>query len=133
MGKRRISHEVIADINITPFTDVVLVLLIIFMVSTPLLMLEGMRTDLPTQSKQPLTKDKEPSFINISITENGSVTLNGKPCPISQLTPLLEQMLKRTPDSIVTIGADAETLYDTVVKVIDSARAAGVIRYVLAQ
>jgi biopolymer transport protein ExbD len=130
MTRRRVSHEVIADINITPFTDVVLVLLIIFMVATPLLMLEGMRTDLPKQSKQPVTQHQD-TFINISIAENGSVTVNGKPYQMSELTALLAQMLQSDPNGVVTIGADAETLYDIVVKVIDSARAAGVTRYVL--
>ena len=131
MAARRIDHEVDVDINITPFTDVVLVLLIIFMIATPLLMLEGMRTNLPSQNKQPETTTKEEAFITISIDVKGLVTVDGKPCPLTQLTPLLRQMIKENPQRVVAIGADAETLYDSVVKVIDSARAAGIERYVL--
>ncbi len=128
---RRISHEVISDINITPFTDVVLVLLIIFLIATPLLMMEGLKIDLPSQNKQAVTAAKKPTFITVSITANGSITVNDKPCQLSELTPLLQQMIKSDPESVLTIGADEETLYERVVKVIDSARAAGVEKYVL--
>ena len=130
---RRISHEVISDINITPFTDVVLVLLIIFLIATPLLMMEGLRTDLPAKSKEAGSAAAAPKFINLSITENNSITVNGDPCNLSQLTPLLKEMIKKNPESILTIAAEPETLYDTVVQVIDSARAAGIEKYVLAK
>jgi biopolymer transport protein TolR len=133
VATRRISHDVISDINITPFTDVVLVLLIIFLISTPLFMMEGLRTDLPALNRQSQTASQKPTFITISITATGSVTLNDKPCPIHQLTPLLTEMIKSNPESILKIGADDETLYDIIVKVIDSARAAGIERYVLVQ
>ena len=132
MVKRRISEEIITDINITPFTDVVLVLLIIFLIATPLLMLEGLKTDIPARNRQPATA-QQTTLITVSITAAGAVTVNGQPCSISQLTALLQQLIRSNPDSVVSIGADPETLYDDVVKVVDSSRAAGIFKYVLQQ
>ena len=131
MFKKRIHHEITADINITPFTDVVLVLLVIFLIATPLLLMEGLRTDLPSrnQASQPVVQ--KTTFITIAIAESGAVTVNGQPCPIERLTPLLRQLIASNPDSIATIGAEPEALYDDLVRVIDGARAAGVMRYVL--
>lgn len=132
MIKRRISEEIVADINITPFTDVVLVLLIIFLIATPLLMLEGLKTDIPALNRQPAPV-QQTTFITIAITAAGAVTVNGQPCPMGQLTPLLQQLIRSNPESVVSIGADPETLYDDVVKVVDSSRAAGIFKYVLQQ
>jgi biopolymer transport protein ExbD len=129
----RDSHNMIVDINIAPFTDVVLVLLIIFMVATPLLMMEGLRVELPAAKRQAETVEKEDMFITISITRDGTVFVDGKKCGIDQLKLILQQLIKINPNSIVTIGAEPEALYDTVVQVVDSARAAGVSRYVLAK
>jgi biopolymer transport protein ExbD len=132
MAKRRqSSHDVIADINITPFTDVVLVLLIIFMIATPLLIQAGIKVDLPVTKKQTSTAQKQEVFITISISADGSISLDGQKYPIDNIEPILQQLMKINPNSIVAIGGEPEASYDTVVQVLDIARAAGVTKYVL--
>ena len=132
MAKRRqSSHDVIADINITPFTDVVLVLLIIFMIATPLLIQAGIKVDLPMTKKQTSTAQKQEVFITISISADGSISLDGQKYPIDNIEPILQQLMKINPNSIVAIGGEPEASYDTVVQVLDIARAAGVTKYVL--
>jgi len=132
MAKRRqSSHNVIADINITPFTDVVLVLLIIFMIATPLLIQAGIKVDLPMTKKQTSTAQKQEVFITISISADGSISLDGQKYPIDNIEPILQQLMKINPNSIVAIGGEPEASYDTVVQVLDIARAAGVTKYVL--
>ncbi|HUT84343.1 MAG TPA: biopolymer transporter ExbD [Thermodesulfobacteriota bacterium] len=132
MAKRRqSSHDVIADINITPFTDVVLVLLIIFMIATPLLIQAGIKVDLPVTKKQTNTAQKQEVFITISISADGSISLDGQKYPIDNIEPILQQLMKINPNSIVAIGGEPKASYDTVVQVLDIARAAGVTKYVL--
>ena len=132
MAKRRqSSHDVIADINITPFTDVVLVLLIIFMIATPLLIQAGIKVDLPVTKKPTGTAEKQEVFITIAISADGSISLDGQKYPIDNIEPILQQLMKINPNSIVAIGGEPEASYDTVVQVLDIARAAGVTKYVL--
>ncbi|MCX5886204.1 MAG: biopolymer transporter ExbD [Proteobacteria bacterium] len=132
MAKRRqSSHDVIADINITPFTDVVLVLLIIFMIATPLLIQAGIKVDLPATKRQTSTAEKQEVFITISISADGSISLDGQKYPINNINPILQQLMKINPSSIVAIGGEPDASYDTVVQVLDIARAAGVTKYVL--
>jgi biopolymer transport protein TolR len=129
--RRQGGHEVIADINITPFTDVVLVLLIIFMIATPILIQAGMKVDLPVTKKQTGIAEKQEVFFTISISADGSISLDGQSYPIENLKPVLQQLMKINPGSVVAIGGEPDASYDTVVHVIDIARAAGVTRYVL--
>jgi len=132
MAKRRqSSHDVIADINITPFTDVVLVLLIIFMIATPLLIQAGIKVDLPVTKKQTSTAQKQEVFITISISADDSISLDGQKYPIDNIEPILQQLMKINPNSIVAIGGEPDASYDTVVQVLDITRAAGVTKYVL--
>lgn len=132
MAKRRqISHDIIADINITPFTDVVLVLLIIFMIATPLLIQAGIKVDLPVTKRQSNAAEKQEVFITISISADGSISLDGQKYPINKIKPVLQQLMNINPNSFVAIGGEPNASYDTVVQVVDIARAAGVTKYVL--
>jgi biopolymer transport protein ExbD len=131
--QKRDNNNMIVDINITPFTDVVLVLLIIFMVATPLLMMEGMKVELPAAREQAESAEQEDVFIAVSIAKDGAIFVDGRECGIDQLKVILQQLIKINPDGIVTIGADPEAIYDTVVQVVDAARAAGVSKYVLSK
>ena len=130
MLKKRSSYDLIAEINITPFTDVVLVLLIIFMVAAPLWIL-GIRLDLPAskQTADAAVKDNPP--ISLIIRADGTVLLDGSAYPMERMRPILENLMKISPDSLVAIGAEQGVEYEAVVHVIDSTRAAGVLKYVL--
>jgi biopolymer transport protein ExbD len=117
----------VADINVTPMVDVMLVLLIIFMVITPMLT-KGVSVDL-VKTKNPITMqaaDKEDAIL-ISVTRNGSVFLspgNIKLTP-DQLPERVRDLLTNKVDKTVYVRADARARYETVEDVVDNLRAAG--------
>ena len=88
MGKRRHHRrKVMSEINVTPMVDVMLVLLIIFMVSAPLLTV-GVPIDLPQTQAKSLDQDKEP--LAISVNEKGQVYLQNEEIPVDDLIPKLQ-------------------------------------------
>jgi biopolymer transport protein ExbD len=101
------------------------------MIATPLLIQAGIKVDLPVTKKQTSTAQKQEVFITISISADGSISLDGQKYPIEKIEPILEQLMKINPNSIVAIGGEPEASYDTVVQVLDITRAAGVTKYVL--
>ncbi len=117
----------VADINVTPMVDVMLVLLIIFMVITPMLT-KGVSVD-KVKTKNPITMqaaDKEDAIL-ISVTRNGSVFLspgNVKLTP-DQLPERVRDLLTNKVDKTVYVRADARARYETVEDVVDNLRAAG--------
>jgi len=119
----------VADINVTPMVDVMLVLLIIFMVITPMLT-KGVSVDL-VKTKNPITMqaaDKEDAIL-ISVTRNGGVFLspgNLKMSSADQLPEKVRDLLTNKIDKTVYIRADARSKYSTVEDVVDNLRAAGV-------
>jgi len=113
----------ISGINITPFTDVVLVLLIIFMIATPLLIRSELKVNLPrTASADTAT----PRNIVITIDAAGSVYVDGARVAVPQLSSALAATLARRPGSPVIIMGDREVRYDLVVRVLEIARSSGV-------
>src|ERR1700729_3358901 len=118
----------VADINVTPMVDVMLVLLIIFMVITPMLT-KGVSVDL-VKTKNPITMqaaDKEDAVL-ISVTRNGGVFLspgNLKVTP-DQLPEKVKDLLTNKVDKTVFIKSDARARYGVVEDVVDNIRAAGV-------
>jgi biopolymer transport protein ExbD len=118
----------VADINVTPMVDVMLVLLIIFMVITPLLT-KGTPVDL-VRTKYPITMqaaDKEDAIL-VAVTRNGTLFLspgNVKLTP-EQLPEKVRDLLTNKQDKTVYIKADARAQYKVVEDVVDNLRAAGV-------
>src|ERR1700761_6309122 len=115
----------VADINVTPMVDVMLVLLIIFMVITPMLT-KGVTVDL-VKTKNPVTMqaaDKEDAIL-ISITRNGSVFLSPGNLKLSadQLPEKVRDLLTNKVDKTVYIRADARARFETVEDVVDNLRA----------
>jgi biopolymer transport protein ExbD len=119
----------VADINVTPMVDVMLVLLIIFMVITPMLT-KGVSVDL-VKTKNPITMqaaDKEDAIL-ISVTRNGGVFLSPGNIRLSgadQLPERVRDLLTNKIDKTVYIRADSRSKYSTVEDVVDNLRAAGV-------
>jgi biopolymer transport protein ExbD len=118
----------VADINVTPMVDVMLVLLIIFMVITPMLT-HGVSVDL-VKTKNPVTMqaaDKEDAIL-ISITRNGGVFLSPGSLHLSgpdQLPEKVRDLLTNRVDKTVYIKADARSRYQVVEDVVDNLRAGG--------
>jgi biopolymer transport protein ExbD len=123
-----------AEINIAPFTDVILVLLIVFMVTTPLIYRSSIKIALPqvSSNQQPLeTKD-----INVSVTANGEVYMNGQKYNLKLDMDVfkfkLRNMIKTYKDPSIIINGDRNSKYDYVVQVIDIASKAGIKHLILA-
>ena len=127
---RRKKHgdEVMAEINITPFTDVVLVLLIIFMIATPLIVRSGVKVNLP---KAQTSKSEEDKFLTISIDAHENVFLDDKKISVDDLRRLVESRVQQQPGVVVRVNGDKSIKYDIVVKILEAARNAGAARYLL--
>jgi biopolymer transport protein ExbD len=127
MEKKK-APPVVADINVTPMVDVMLVLLIIFMVITPMLS-KGVTVDM-VRTRNPIAMqaaDKEDAVL-IAITRDGKVFLSPGNQMVSpdDLAPKVKDLLTNKLDKTVYIKADARAKYSRVEDVVDNLRAAGV-------
>src|SRR5688572_1008821 len=109
----------IVEINMVPFIDVVLVLLIIFMVMTPFLVQQQVRVNLPQSVSSNEAPDRP---IVILIQRNGEMTLNGTAVGASTLENSLKAILAKTPDRAVMIQADRDLALQQVVTIMDIAK-----------
>ncbi len=112
-----------ADINVTPFVDVMLVLLVIFMVTAPM-MVTGLPIDLPPVDAPPL--DAPDQELIISITEDGTLFLNETSFTLDDLNTRLGAIVRENPHQDVYVKADGSVPYRTVASVIAAARRAGI-------
>ena len=116
----------VSDINVTPMVDVMLVMLIIFMVITPMLS-KGVSVDL-AKTKNPISMqaaDKSDAII-CSITREGKTYLNTTQLPPEDMPPKVKDLLTNRLDKTVFVKADSRAKYEKVVDVVDNLRAAGV-------
>jgi len=126
---RHRRRELFEGINITPFTDVVLVLLIIFMIATPLLIRSEIKVNLPRMSSADAAPQKT---LVITIDTAGSVYVEGARTALADLKPGLTTALAKRPGSPVIIMGDKDVRYDLVIQVLEVARSCGVNRLSLA-
>jgi biopolymer transport protein TolR len=119
-----------AEINVTPMVDVMLVLLIIFMVSAPLLTV-GVPLDLPKTQAKSLNQDKDP--LTLSVTLKGQVFLNDKQISLDDLVPKLKAITKARDgmNERIYVRGDRKVDYGTVMKVMGRLSAAGFHRVAL--
>lgn len=117
------TGHLVSEINVTPFVDVMLVLLIIFMVTAPM-MVQGVDVNLPQASATPLAAKEDP--LVISIDKEGQVFINDQSVGVANLTEKLTAILKNIEDPRVFLKADREVPYGIVVNVMSLVRLAGV-------
>jgi len=122
MKKRAKKSKLMVEINITPFTDVVLVLLIIFMIATPFIYQSSMKVQLPQASKSEETSRD----VIININAQGQVFLEDTKVDLESLKYKLTAMVRSKPDTSVIINGDKNVKYDSVVQVMDVLTRAGV-------
>ncbi|MBN8980345.1 MAG: protein TolR [Rhizobiales bacterium] len=130
-GRRRYRRaNVMAEINVTPMVDVMLVLLIIFMVSAPLLTV-GVPLDLPQTAAKSLDQDKEPLTVSVQIS--GKVFLNNTEIPVEELVPKLTAITQARGgmDERIFVRGDTKVDYGTVMRVMGRLSAAGFKRVAL--
>ena len=134
MRRRPRNTKLIAEINIAPFTDVILVLLIVFMVTTPLIYRSSIKIALPKVSSN--QQSVETKDINVNITSNGDVYLENERYNLTMDLDIfkfkLRHIMKRYSDPAIIINGDRSVKYDYVVQVIDAASIAGIKHLVLA-
>ena len=124
--KKKADQPPVSDINVTPMVDVMLVLLIIFMVITPMLT-KGIQVNM-VKTKNPIAMqaaDKSDAIL-IAVTKDGRSYLNNTQMPPEDLAPKVKDLLTNRIDKTVFIRADQRAKYEKVVDVVDNLRAAGV-------
>ncbi len=123
-GRRRRGRKkaLMSEINVTPFVDVMLVLLIIFMVSAPLLTV-GVPIDLPDTQAKAMNADTQP--ITVSVNSEGKIFLQETEIPIDEVVPKLRAIAKTGYEERIFVRGDKAADYGTVMKVMARISAAG--------
>jgi biopolymer transport protein TolR len=126
LSKRNEGAKISSDINVTPMVDVMLVLLIIFMVITPMLQ-HGVSVDMAkvNNPEQMPDADKEDALL-VSVMRNGDVFFGTDKISVDNLTSKVKDRLANKADKRVYVKADARAHFGNVVQVVDGVRAAGV-------
>jgi biopolymer transport protein TolR len=131
IGRRKFRRRtVMSEINVTPMVDVMLVLLIIFMVSAPLLTV-GVPIDLPQTKAKSIEQDKEP--LTISVNEKGEVYLQNTEIPVDDLVAKLQAIAEARggTDARIYVRGDKKVDYGTMMRVMGRLSAAGFHRVAL--
>ena len=126
-GKLTEDSQPIAEINIVPFVDIILVILIIFMVTVPFIIKTGIALNLPATGTGKAVKDTK---IHIAINADGSVLLNGDAFDIQKLKEQLTTQNKDT--TMAVISADKNVLHGKVISVISSIKSLGLKKVTIA-
>jgi biopolymer transport protein TolR len=122
MRRRTKTPKLMAEINITPFTDVVLVLLIIFMIATPFIYQSSMKVQLPQATKSAETSRD----VIITINAEGEIFFEDARIDLDVLKDKLKALTQNNPDLSVVINGDKNAKYDAVIQVMDVLTQAGV-------
>ncbi len=120
-GKRG-SYKPMSEINVTPLVDVMLVLLVVFMVTAPLLTV-GVPVDLPQTQASPINEPKEP--LVISINSEGKVYLQETTVEVDQLVPRLQAITNNNPTTSIYVRGDRAVNYGRVLEVMGLVSGAG--------
>lgn len=127
-SKRLTRRKIISDINVTPFVDVLLVLLIIFMVTAPI-MISGVNIDLPKGSVKTIEPDKDP--ISVSINNAGEIFLGEEKTNLEQLPKKLLIEVSGNMDEKIFMRADKSIKYGKIIDIISYLTANGFSKVVL--
>jgi biopolymer transport protein TolR len=123
--RRRRRAAIMSEINVTPFVDVMLVLLIIFMVSAPLLTV-GVPIDLPKSQAKALQQDNKP--LTVSVKDGGQVYLQDSEIKIEDLIPKLKAIIEArggNPDELIYVRGDRKVDYGSMMRVMGRISGAG--------
>lgn len=120
------ESDSISEINITPFVDVVLVLLVIFMVTAPMMVKETMNIELPKGKSTVRTQAKT---FSVSISKSGQVLLNGDLIDMTLLFEKAKEIKALYPNAQLLISADKESMHGDTIKVLDQVKLAGITKF----
>jgi biopolymer transport protein TolR len=119
------NRRLLSEINVTPFVDVMLVLLIIFMVTAPMMM-QGVDVNLPKTTTQPIPAKEE--RLVVTVTAKQEIYLNEYKISVDSLMRKLEAIYQNKPDRAVFLRADRSVPYGFVVEVMAAIRRSGIVR-----
>jgi len=122
------DDQPIAEINIVPFVDIILVVLIIFMITTPFIVKPSFNINLP---KAASGDETTPSQLNITLTATGSLILNGKPATEDEVSEFAKSAVLAKPETQAIIAADKEVPHGQVVSIIDRVKSAGITKFAI--
>jgi biopolymer transport protein TolR len=126
--RRRGRRGVMAEINVTPVVDVMLVLLIVFMVAAPLLV-TGVPVELPKTSAGAIREEAEP--LSVTVGADGAVYLQDEAILIGDLAPKLHAIARENPETRIYVRADGKADYENVAVVMAALQTAGLTRIAL--
>jgi biopolymer transport protein ExbD len=119
--QQRGRSPIMAEINITPLTDIFLVLLIIFMVSSAAMIESGAKISLPEVD----STSSQPREITVSVTSADEIYVNNQPATMDQIEELLRGLVAANPDVPVVLEGDRDVLFGEAVKILSLAQKAG--------
>ncbi len=126
IAKRDEGKKVNSNINVTPMVDVMLVLLIIFMVITPMLN-NKVNVDLPVATAAVVMENaNKEDAVKVAVTRDGKIFLGGDQITVDTMGPTISAKLEKNPEKKVYMRADNRAMYGKVMDAIDGVRAAGV-------
>ncbi|MEK6733076.1 MAG: biopolymer transporter ExbD [Candidatus Omnitrophota bacterium] len=124
MNRRSARSKVVAEINITPFTDVILVLLIIFMITTPLILQSSIKVSLPeAASGKSITNARQ---INITVTNDNVVYLDNKLITRKELVAKVRMLHRDNPELEVILFSDRLVRFKNIVSILDDLNEIGI-------
>ncbi|HEX7406027.1 MAG TPA: biopolymer transporter ExbD [Candidatus Binatia bacterium] len=127
-GDPQDDGDIVAEINVTPLTDIFLVLLIIFMVTSTALTQQGTKVNLPRAA----AGAAEASGIIITATVDHRIEINGKPVPLENLRAALEAAFQKGSDRSVILQGDRNVVLEQAVQIMTTAKEAGAERIAIA-
>jgi biopolymer transport protein ExbD len=119
------DEEPISAINVVPFVDIILVVLIIFMVTAPIVMKPSIDINLPKASSG---DESPPTTLNIAIGSSGAISLNGQPSTLQDVTAFAARIVSETPDTPAILQADKSVTLERLTEIIDVVKSAGIKR-----
>lgn len=127
-GKGKGKRKPLAEINVVPYIDVMLVLLVVFMVTAPLLM-QGVKVDLPQSPSAPIDQnDDEPIIVSIKSDGSYYINLGGDQeakRPIEEIASIVGKVLREKPNTPVLVWGDSKVEYGVVVRLMSDLQGAG--------
>ena len=120
------EQDGIFDISVSPFVDVLLVLLVIFMVTTPIMVQQSLKINLPNSK----TVDSvDPSTLSVTISSQGQYFINGKLSTIEEISDVAKSMFNQNSATQLVLAADLESQHKYVVEVMDKVRQVGITKF----
>ena len=122
------SDDLQSEINVVPLVDIILVVLIIFMVTAPMIMKPSINVNLPKAASGEATT---PSKLNITVSGDGKVILDGQEATDDMITSAAQSEISKNPETQAIISADKDVPHGRVVAILDLVKSAGVKKFAI--